>query len=225
MVNIMATRTMTPKLFARANIKGSPEEFLTKHLDWLREHSFLDPLLDACVGKEITAKDCIDACREALLVHEIQGEIEKAKASMQKSMSRIDEQPKYTATIYVKFQQKDGTWGIKVGTQIKKRMIEDEHGKVQVLEEEKDLVFTAHLFQVIERIAILRLAKREDAVFCEIENHFGKIVRTNITRDQALGQFYGKTREPFMKRRSSNESKPYCNYPRAHNDYASFSRG
>lgn len=222
----MTTRKLTAKTFARLSIKNMTHaEFLTAHWEWLEGHTFLAPLLTAYQGQEINAENCIAACREALLMHDIRAQIIKAEESMKKSISRVDE-AKYTVTIYVKwFDISTNKWEMKVGTTTHRSVVEDENGKEQIIEEEKDMVYSARLFQNAERLATLRLARREDAIFAEIANNFDKKVITTMTRDQGLGLMYPHAKHPFMKRAPSQESKPFRNYPRAHNDRVSFSRG
>lgn len=212
----MSVRKMTPKTFARAAIKNGYDEFLSNHMQWLQGYSFLEPLLTAYKGKEIDANACVGACREALLMHEIQQSIAKAKKSMQRSIAR-SEDAHYTITIYCKvWDDETKKYSLAVGQNTKKSTYQDEQGLWHTEEEDTDMVYEARMYQFAERIAALKLSKREDAVFAEIENNYGPKTRTTITRDQALGLVYPKEKTAAHKR-LSNDSKPLKNYMRAKN--------
>ena len=216
-------RKMTSKLFARAAVGNDPSAFIAKHLEWLSSHKFIAPLLKAYQEQQIDAEVCIRACREALLLHDIRVQISKAEESMKRSIEKIGSD-NYTITIYTKFLNGD-KWDIKIGTQTKKHVFEDQAGKMQSYEEEVEMIFHAHMFQFAERIATLKLSKREDSVFAEIVNNYGKKIITTISRDMALALMFPKDKQPFCKRQASGESKPFKNFQRSHNDRASFSRG
>lgn len=220
----MATRQMTAKLFARAAIGNSPEAFLNKHMEWLRSHNFLSPILDAFEVGDVEPTHCIGALREALIHHDIQSQFTKAKFKFEEALKRTNDAA-YTITIYTKFfNTETNEWDLQVGTNTKKHIVEDEAGNKQVITEEEDMVFTARMYHMAERIAVLKLSRREDGLFALIDNNFGgKKITTKITRDQALGMMFPKDKSPFMKRTSSNQSKPLKNYMRSHNDRAVFS--
>lgn len=215
----MPAHQMTPKRFSKLKIQPSPEAFLKAHWDWLsrREHSYLSPLLSAYRAAEITPTATIHALREALVSHDIRMQISKAEDHIAQVIERQRTVPKYSITIYCKFfNEETQQWDIKVGTDIIKHIDEDENGKAIHWEEEKELVFTAPLFQRAERICALRLAKRGDGLFGEIVNMYGTKIISTMKRDTALALVYPKDKALFT-RNTTSHNKPFKNYPRTRN--------
>ncbi len=216
----MKTRSLTPKLFARSKIGSDPIAFLERHMSWLRSHRFIAPILDAYVEGEISPLPTIGACREALLTHEIRMGIAKAQESLKKSIAKIGEDA-YTITVYCKTWDKASeSFQVAVGQVEHRHLIEDEHGLTHVETTEEEMVYEARLYQAAERIAVLRLSKREDSLFAEITNTMGPRITTRIDRDQALGLMFPRERTQFQKRVGRGESAPFKNFPRARNTHS-----
>lgn len=213
-------KRISPKIFSRFKYTGEKaQEFIKKHWDYIKSHDFLEPIIEAYEAEEIDHGSALFAFQEALLDYQHQYDFLKAQEAIKKSIERSSQikppSSAYTITIYV-----NGTNGIEIGKEIIKHQEEDEEtGKVIHWEEEKELIFSAPLFQFAQRKAYNVLCKREDSVHAEVVNNFGKSIMTVISRTDAFANMFPRAQSPATKN-LSKKNAPLKNYPKVKNDRA-----
>lgn len=127
-------RAMTEKRFATAKLSGktTAEGFLAAHMMFLRNHTFLDPILDAYDNGDIQPTPTLQAVQSALMTHVLESEIaaqeaklaerqeKKSKGRRKSSDPNVDESDvpgkAYTVTLMVKGNDDQGVEIIQVGT-------------------------------------------------------------------------------------------------------------
>lgn len=126
-------RAMTVKRFATAKLSGktTAEGFLAAHQSFLRNHTFLDPILDAYDNGVILPTPTLQAVQSALMTHLLETEIatqtaklearqEKSAARQRRKSGEVDASDvpskAYTVTLFVKDNDEQGAEIVKVGT-------------------------------------------------------------------------------------------------------------
>lgn len=237
------TRAMNVKRFVRGPTKTSKqttEGFLSAHMEWLRSHSFLDPILDAYEASIIPPTPTLQAIQSALLDHMLlqqsREELEKLEAAEEQG------QPEpYTITLMVKtldpifFLEK-----VEVGTVeevVAYRILTDNGPKWVETQEETDgyhvmekkvevgpAVWGAGTFGAAMNLADRKLYAREDSVHAIIQNTQGVAISTQVNRQDAIARIL---RQPkgAVSRGGTKSTKSLKWQGRAKQDRASFSRG
>ncbi len=128
-------RAMTAKRFATAKLSGktTAEGFLAAHMSFLRNQTYLDPILDAYDNGVILPTPTLQAVQSALLTHVLESELATQEAKLaerqEKSATRqrrksgdpnVDESDvpskAYTITLIVKDNDEQGVEIVRVGT-------------------------------------------------------------------------------------------------------------
>jgi hypothetical protein len=178
-------RAMTDKRFATAKLSGktTAEGFLAAHMSFLRNHTFLEPILDAYQEGVVLPTPTLQAVQSALLTHVLESERlteeQKILARQEKAHTRKSKLPKgesfgedeeqghsksYTVTLFVNISDPERFSGVEVGTieEITGYKIRTSEGdKVVATKEEAD----GH--------AILETIKESEPAVWEIDG-FGK---------------------------------------------------
>ncbi len=89
MTDAKKTRTMTIRRFIGAKLSGktTAEGFLAAHDSFLRNYTFLNPILEAYENKELLPTPTLQAVQSALLTHMLESEAKTAEAKMAKQGS------------------------------------------------------------------------------------------------------------------------------------------
>lgn len=178
----MAARNMTAKRFATAKLSGktTAEGFLAAHMSFLRNHTFLDQILDAYDSGEILPTPTLQAVQSALLTHVLESELlteeqkllereERARARKSKSKEEGVEEEEthskaYTVTLFVSVTDPERFDREEVGT------IEEIVGyKIRTPEGDKEV----ETKEQTEGSLILETMREKKPAVWEIDN-FGK---------------------------------------------------
>jgi hypothetical protein len=130
-------RPMTAKRFATAKLSGktTAEGFLAAHMMFLRNHTFLDPILDAYSDGAVLPTPTLQAVQSALMTHVLESERLTAEAKLaerqEKAHTRKPKKEKgegfgeeeegghskaYTVTLFVNISDPERFAGVEVGT-------------------------------------------------------------------------------------------------------------
>jgi len=232
-------RPMTVKRFISAKLSGktTAEGFLAAHMGFLRNHTFLAPVLDAYESKELLPTPTLQACQQALFTHMIESDAAKAKAATEKKkqessapkvIKRGEKQVKstipegeYTITLMCKVYDRNGqNLKIEVGTVEKKKFKEVEKNGAKVLEPYTEIVpavWAADTFHAATRLADRRLNDRGDSVYAIVVNTQGKPIETIIQRDDAIARVMKQPKGPASRTRGTS-TKTLGFGVKAHND-------
>ena len=218
---------MSAHRFAQYNYTGDKAKtFIEKHRSFLDEQEFLAPILLAYDKKEIDDSSAFNALKEALNYLSYQIALQKVEEQLENPLKKQEELQKsnkgnYTITIYC-----NGKNGLEIGKRILKHKKQDElSGKIEIEEEEEEMVYSAALFFDAMRKANKMLVDEHNAAHGEIVNNYGpKKVITKIYRTDAFAEIYRKKMGPAMKNLSKKVA-PLKSKMKSKNDRAMFSRG
>jgi hypothetical protein len=220
------TRAMTIKRFVNAKYSGktTAEGFLAAHMEFLRNHTFLSPILEAYENKEILPTPTIQACQQALFTHMVESDAHKAReatkakaqeASKPKVVRKGDKEVKevvpkgeYTITLMVKVYDRNGqNMKIEVGTVERKKFREVKKNGIKVLEPYTEVVpavWATDDYSAANRLADRRLFDRGDSVYAVIVNTQGKPIESIIQRDDAIARVLKQPKGPAARTRGTS---------------------
>lgn len=237
-------RAMTIKRFVNAKLSGktTAEGFLSAHMGFLQNHTFLAPILESYENGEMLPTPTIQACQQVLFDHMVASDAAKAKAATDEKAKRMSTvirkgdkvikssvpDKEYTITLMVKVYDREGkNMQIMVGSVERKKFREVEKNGVKVLEPYTEItpaVWGAETFNEASRLADRRLFDRGDSVYAEIVNTQGVPIKTTIQRDDAIARTMKQPKGPASRVKGSS-TKTLKWVGKAKNDRASFSRG
>jgi hypothetical protein len=211
---------MTPKRFIKHKLSGiKPEDFLEKHWQFLNEHAFLEPILEAYLEGELQPTPTICACQDALFAFMTEADLIAAQASIQKRIDAANAPPsgRYTVSLFCKHYDRSATSfeigigvveklvGIKVRYPDGKEGVEtiDYEGpgvKLEKLTEISSAIWTADDFGAACRKADRELVFRHDSVYAEVVNTEGNPITTTIQRNDAFARLLRGKSGPVGKR-------------------------
>ena len=221
------TRPMTVKRFINAKLSGrtTADGFISAHLEFLRNHTFLNPILEAYESKELLPTPTLQALQQALFTHMVESDALKAKLATQEKAKKAQESStkvirkggkevkstipngEYTVTLMCKVYDRSMNATIQVGTVEKKKFREVKKNGHKVLEpytEVTPAVWAADTFNDASRLADRRLVGREDAVYAIVVNTQGKPIETIINRDDALARVMKQPKGPASRTRGKS---------------------
>lgn len=237
-------RAMTIKRFVNAKLSGktTAEGFLSAHRDFLLNHTFLAPVLEAYDNGEMLPTPTIQACQQVLFDHMVASDAAKAKAATDAKAAKANTvirkgdkvikssvpSKEYTVTLMVKVYDRNGeNVKIEVGTVERKKFREVKKAGQTILEPYTEItpaVWGAETFNEASRLADRRLFDRGDSVYAEIVNTQGVPIKTTIQRDDAIARTMKQPKGPASRVKGSS-TKTLKWVGKAKNDRSSFSRG
>ena len=224
-------RVMSAKRFATAKLSGrtTAEGFMQSHMMFLRNHTFLDPILDAYEQGEIPPTPTLQAVQSALLTHVLESELATQEAKMaarqekklqgrrssETGLSGEGASKAYTVTLMVKGNDEQGVEIVQVGTvtEITGYKIRTPKGDMVVDTQDEAEGFTilekytktsparweADTYQQAMGVADRRLFQREDSVYCTIVNNYDRPIVTTVQRGDAIARLLKSKKGPVAR--------------------------
>jgi hypothetical protein len=202
-------RAMSAKRFATAKVsaKTTVEGFLAGHRQFLNQHSFLYPILDAYDKKDLLPSVALTTIQSALMSHFLEMETKKAKARMEEAEEEEESvSSNYTVSLFVKVLDKEGQLTIQVG-QVETRKLQEKTnpntGKIYLepYTESKPAVWQVADFGMAMQMADRKLFQREDSVYATIVNNFDRPITTSIQRGDAIARVLRVKKGPASRTR------------------------
>lgn len=223
MTDTKKTRTMTIRRFISQKLSGktTAEGFLAAHNAWLRNYTFLNPILEAYQQKKLLPTPTLTAVQSALLTHMLESEAKTAKAKMGQRQAKgkskgaevnDSEVPNkaYTITLMVKVGDQ-----IQVGEVVKiigykirtpkgdiivdtKEQAEG-YPLLDTLREVGPAMWDVDDFGAAMKLVDRRLFQREDSDHAIIRNNYGKPIETKVYRGDAIARVLKQGKGPTIK--------------------------
>lgn len=184
--NSKKPRSMTAKRFSTAKLSGktTAEGFLEAHMMFLRNHTFLDQLLDAYQEGKILPTPTLQAIQSALMTHMLESERLKEEEKLSsredtpkrggrksKSDGLVDEsethKKAYTITVTVK-----------------------EYDRAEIASLKEGETWETDTYNQAQTSTDRYLAQNADTVYATITNNLGVPVTTTVQRDDAIARFF-----------------------------------
>lgn len=185
--NSKKPRSMTAKRFATAKLSGrtTAEGFLDAHMMFLRNHTFLDPILDAYDGGRLLPTPTLQALQSALLTHMLESERVKGE---EKLASREESAPKKRKGGSKSDGLADESETHSKAYTITVTVKEYDRADFATLKEGES--WEADTFNQAQTSVDRYLAQNGDTVYATITNNLGVPVTTTVQRDDAIARFF-----------------------------------
>jgi hypothetical protein len=192
-------RVMTAKRFATAKLSGktTAEGFLEAHMLFLRNHTFLEPILDAYDGKQLLPTPTLQAIQSTLLTHMLESE---RHAEEEKLAARVEGKKRKPKSDSMVEEEETHTKAYTVVVTIK------EYDRADLATLREGETWESDTFNQASTSADRFLAMNGDTVYATITNNLGVPVTTTVQRDDAIARFY-KSKKGAVSRARGRSTK------------------